>query len=339
MKKKITAGIDIGGTNTVFGFTDEKGGFLPGNRLPTGNDLTAADFISRLADNIISALDNYKNDYSLCGIGIAAPGANYITGTIEKPSNLTWENADFVSMMKEHFDLPVAIINDANAAALGEYYFGHAKGLQNFIVITLGTGVGAGIFSDGNLLFGERGLAGELGHVIVEPGGRGCNCGRFGCLETYVSAKGLRRTVFELIARSTKPTELNKVSFDDLTGKMISELASSGNPIALEAFMYTGHILGEAMANLAALFSPEMIVLFGGMVNSGELLLAPVRDSFEQKLLNVHRGKIKLVISKLNDATAGILGASTLILKELKKESFVPPGSKDFPERRGKNAK
>lgn len=323
-KKQLTLGIDIGGTNTVFGFVTSEGNYLPGKSIPTKGEQDAEKFLARLAKQINSHFNDYKNKYKLTGIGIAAPSVNHLKGTIESASNLGWKNVNFVRMMKEYFDVPVAIINDANAAALGEYYHGLAKGIKNFIVVTLGTGLGAGIIVDGKLIYGERGLAGELGHIIVQPDGRKCNCGRAGCLETYVSATGLKRTVFELMARENEPSAFGDLTFNEVTGLMISELAKSGDPIAAKAFDYTGNLLGAAMANLAAYFSPEMIILFGGLVNAGDLLLEPARRSFEEKLLNVHKGRIPVLISKLNNSTAGILGASSLILRELHKDSLKP---------------
>lgn len=321
-KKNLTLGIDIGGTNTVLGLVGIDGEYISGSSLPTKGERDVNKFIARLVKSINTLFLPYANTHNLAGIGIAAPSVNYINGTIESPSNLQWGNVNFVSLMKEHFNIPVAIINDANAAALGEFYYGHAKGLKTFIEITLGTGVGAGIFVDGNLLHGEKGLAGELGHIIVEKDGRICNCGRSGCLETYISATGIKRTVFELMAKDNEPGKFADLTFNDLTGEMISEFAKSGDSIAIKAFRYTGNILGGAMANLAAYFSPQMIVLFGGLVNAGDLLLEPARRSFEEKLLNIHKGRIPIVISKLNNATAGILGASSLILRELRKDSL-----------------
>lgn len=318
----MTLGIDIGGTNTVFGFVTSDGKYLSVNSIPTKGEQDADKFLARLAKQINVHFEDFKNKYNLAGIGIAAPSVNHLNGTIESASNLGWKNVNFVEMIKGYFDVPIAIINDANAAALGEYYYGHAQGLKNFILITLGTGLGAGIITEGNLLYGERGLAGELGHIIIEPEGRKCNCGRSGCLETYVSATGLKRTVFELMARENEPTAFSDLTFNSMTGQMISDLAKGGDPVAVKAFSYTGNLLGAAMANLAAYFSPEMIVLFGGLVNAGELLLEPARRSFEDKLLNVYKGRIPVVISKLNNATAGILGASSLIQRELNKDSL-----------------
>lgn len=323
-KKQLILGIDIGGTNSVFGFVSADGMYLSGDSIPTRGEQDADKFLVRLVKQIKLHFNDYKDEYTLAGIGIAAPSVNYTNGTIESPSNLKWRNVNFIEMIKEYFDVPIAIINDANAAALGEYYHGHAKGLKNFIVITLGTGLGAGIIADGNLLYGERGLGGELGHIIVEPGGRKCNCGRSGCLETYVSATGLKRTVFELMAKENDSSAFRDLTFNAVTGRMINDFAAAGDPIAVKAFNYTGNLLGAAMANLAAYFSPQMIVLFGGLVNAGDLLLEPARRSFEEKLLNVHKGRIPVLISKLNNAQAGIYGASSLILRELKKDSLKP---------------
>lgn len=320
-KKKLTLGIDIGGTNTVFGFINNEGKYISGGTIPTRGEKDPDKFIARLVKNINGSFKNYKTSYTLAGIGIAAPSVNYLKGTIETPSNLEWKDFNLVTMMKEYYKIPVAIINDANAAALGEFYYGHAKGLKNFIVITLGTGVGAGIFVDGNLLYGERGLAGELGHIIAVPGGRKCNCGRSGCIETYISATGIKRTVFEMIAHHTDASNLRDFTFNELTGQTISDLASDGDSIAMKAFEYTGKILGRVMANLSAHFSPEIIVLFGGLVNSGDLLMEPARHYFEELLLNVHKDKIQVVVSKLNNATAGIYGASSLIMNQLQKAS------------------
>lgn len=322
-KQKFTVGIDIGGTNTVFGFVDDEGKFLSGNSIPTETDIDPGKFVSKLAASIKKMKSNYESDFLLEGIGVAAPSANYFKGTIEAPSNLNWGNVNIVSILKEHFDLPIAIINDASAAALGEFYHGHAKGIKNFIVITLGTGVGAGVFVDGNLIYGERGLAGELGHIIINHDGRKCNCGRCGCLETYVSATGMRRTVLEFLSFYNDRSELREFTVNQLTGQLISELAGKGDPIAVRAFDFTGQILGRAMANLAAYFSPRLIVLFGGLVNSGNLLLEPTKRYFEENLLNVHKGRIQVLISKLNNGSGAVLGASSIIKRELLQKSSV----------------
>ena len=220
-------------------------------------------------------------------------------------------------MMKRNFKIPIAITNDANAAALGEYEFGLGKGLKNFIVITLGTGLGSGFIFNGRLLYSEGGLAGEFGHTIVKPEGRHCNCGRIGCLETYASANGIRRTVFELMAKYNDESKLREVPFSKITGQSINELAVKGDPIALKAFQYTGEILGKALSNLAISIVPEAIILFGGLADAGELLFEPTRKHFKKNLLKNYKGKIKILKSSVTNGLSAVLGASSLVAKEI----------------------
>ncbi len=316
-KQKITIGVDIGGTNTVFGFINKQGKCVFSSSLTTNSNEGAEKFISRLTKEIKSAYKDYSSEYILSGIGIAAPMANHFNGTIEAPSNINWGKVNFVEMMKKNFHIPIAITNDANAAALGEYEFGLGKGLKNFIVITLGTGLGSGFFINGKLLYSEGGLAGEFGHTIVKPDGRQCNCGRVGCLETYASANGIRRTVFELMAKYNDESKLREVPFSEITGQLINKLAVKGDPIALKAFQYTGEILGNALANLAISFVPEAIILFGGFADAGELLLEPTRKHFEKNLLKSYKGKIKILRSSVANGMSAVLGASSLISKEI----------------------
>jgi glucokinase len=322
-KEKVTVGVDIGGTNTAFGFINEGGDYLFGGSIPTNPEEDANKFVIRLTKEIKTREEEYSDKYTLSGIGIAAPSANYLLGTIDNPSNIKWGNVDFITMMKEYFQIPIAIMNDANAAALGEYEFGQGKGMKNFVVITLGTGLGSGIIINGNLLHSEDGLAGEFGHTIVKPGDRQCNCGRSGCLETYASANGVCRTVFEFLARYNDPSELRNIPFNKMTGEKISELANKGDSIAIKAFNYTGEILGKALANLATSFVPEAIILFGGLVDSGELLLKPTRHHFEENLLGIHKGKVKILKSTIKKGMAAVLGASSLITKEINKRSLI----------------
>lgn len=316
----VTIGIDIGGTNTVIGFIDTKGKYLVEDSISTLPDEEAEKFISRLSERIKLLYGPLQNQYNIIGIGVAAPNANYYSGIIETPSNLKWRNVNFVKIMESYFNHPVSIINDANAAALGEQIFGQAKGMKNFIEITLGTGLGSGIVIDGNILLGENGFAGEIGHTIVEPNGRLCNCGRKGCLETYASASGISRTVFFLLSHYNVYSKLRDIPFNQLNGEMISELALKGDPIALQAFEFTGEVLGKALANVSLYYSPEAIILFGGLANAGELLLKPTRHYFEKNLLNVFDGRIKILQSKLQDGNAAVLGASSLILKEINRK-------------------
>ena len=315
-KERITVGVDIGGTNTVFGFINGNGKCIFSNAITTNPDEKVDEFIKRLSDKIKAGYKPYSNTYSLAGIGIAAPMANHFLGTIETPSNIKWGKVNFVDMMKKKFDVSIAITNDANAAALGEFEFGRHKGLKNFIVITLGTGLGSGIILNGKPLYSRNGLAGELGHTIVNPNGRHCNCGRQGCLETYVSANGIRRTVLELLAKYNDETILRNIPYSKMTGQLLNDLAAKGDSIAIQAFQLTGEILGKALANLAMSFVPEAIMLFGGLTDAGELLLEPTRKHFEKNLLKIYKGKIKILKSTVENGMSAVLGASSLISKD-----------------------
>jgi len=316
--KYFTLGIDIGGTTTSYGFFDLSEDYLLyANSIPTRPSENEHLFIARLAEEIKKVNAEKFNQYSLAGIGIAAPSVNNILGTLENPSNLEWGTVSIISMMKEYFDVPMVIINDANAAALGELKYGAAKEMKNFIAVTIGTGLGGGIVLDGNIVNGKSGFAGEFGHVIIEKNGRKCNCGRLGCLETYVSANGIRRTVFQLLSQSNVQSELQNIPFSRLTGEMISEYAVKGDPIAEEAFNITANILGRALANLTACFACEAIILFGGLSKSGDLLLKPTRQFFEEQLLSIHKGKVQILISSFENGMAAVLGANSLILNEL----------------------
>jgi glucokinase len=321
MKKtrKLALGIDIGGTNTVFGFVDKKGNIHAEQSIETDAKKGAKKLFSLIADEVNKFLSEHENEFILAGIGIGAPNSNYFTGEMENPPNLNWGKINIVEEFKKFYDIPVFVTNDANATAIGEKYFGAAKGMKNFIVITLGTGLGSGIVIDGRLVYGADGFAGELGHTIVTAGGRECGCGNRGCLETYVSATGIRRTVQVLVGRLHAESALRDISFTELTAKKIAELAEAGDPIAIEAFQYTGRILGVSLANAVAFSRPEAIILFGGLANSGDLLFKPTIESFEKNLLDVYRGKIKILKSGLSDFNAAVLGAAALAWSELKK--------------------
>lgn len=320
-KQRLIVGVDIGGTNTVLGFIQEYGECFFNSSMTTNPDEEAEIFIERLSNKIKTDFSNYSNEYTIAGIGIAAPMANQIYGTIETPSNIKWNNVKFVEMINKIFSVPTAIINDANAAALGEYEYGLGKGLKNFIVITLGTGLGSGIIINGNLLQSPAGLTSEFGHTIVNPYGRRCNCGRTGCLETYASATGIRRTVLELMAKYNGETELHKIPFSEISGQLINNLAIKDDPIAIEAFQYTGEILGKALANLAISFVPEKIILLGGLTDSDDLLLEPTRKYFERNLLEIYKGKIEIQKSSMENGMSAILGAGSLISKEIFRKS------------------
>ncbi len=307
--QELLVGVDIGGTNTAIGIMDVNNKILFEDSFFTLPENGVDDFFNRLTNIIKKEYEKFKPNYLLGGIGLAAPSANYLSGAIESPANLKWGNVNLIEIMKKHFDVPVVILNDANAAALGEHNFGAAKYMKNFIVLTLGTGLGSGIFVDGHLLHGENGLAGELGHTIIDPDGRQCTCGRKGCLETYVSAIGIKRSVFHFLCNSDDKGELRNISYNDLTSKKISELARAHDPLAIKAFNYTGEIFGKALANVVTYYNPEAIILFGGLADSDDLLIDPTSFFFDKYLLNIYKGKVRILKSELQNGKAAVLGA------------------------------
>jgi len=319
MQNTVTIGIDIGGTKTAIGLVDTHGACLFEESFSTRAQESFDLFDARLAEKVNALLARFVHEYRLIGIGVAAPNANYFRGTIEAPSNFIWGRVEIVKLLSARFGVPVAITNDAKAAALGEMMYGEAKGMRDFMVVTLGTGLGSGIVVNGELLYGHDGHAGELGHTIIEPEGRACGCGRRGCLEMYVSSRGLCRTAFSLLSRRRTDSKLRDISFNELTAKRVYEAAVAGDALAQEAFAYTGKILGCALANAAAYFSPQAIIIFGGLANAGDLLLTPTQKNFEANLLNVYQGKIKIVLSGARKGSVAVLGASVLIQRELEK--------------------
>ncbi len=327
--KKLALGVDIGGINTAFGLVDENGDLYAESVISTKKYPYVEDYpayVEDLCRSMQTLADSLSFDYELVGIGIGAPNANYHTGTIETPPNL-WKmhEGDVESSgcdrefhladdISKHFDgVKVLITNDANAATLGEMIFGNAKGMRDFIMITLGTGLGSGFVSNGEMIYGHDGFAGELGHVCVERNGRECGCGRRGCLEAYVSATGIKRTAFELMATMTAPSKLRDIPFADFDSSMISVAAEQGDPIAKEAFRYTGEMLGRALANVVTITSPEAIFLFGGLSKAGKLLFEPTQWYMEENMLFVFKNKVKLLPSGIQGKNAAILGASALI--------------------------
>lgn len=312
-------GIDIGGTFTKFGIVDKAGNCLGENFTNTDKYLKVDDFLKNLHLEISELTKSLGSEIVIKGVGIGAPNGNYYKGTIEHAPNLNWKGIiPFVEKFKVYFPgLPVVLTNDANAAAIGEMIYGGAKGLKDFIVITLGTGLGSGIVVNGKLVYGHDGFAGELGHINVKYRGRECGCGKLGCLETYVSATGIKRTVFKLLADRACKSELRDISFNELTAKMISDAALKGDPIALEAFERTGTILGVKLADAVACTSPEAIFIFGGLAKAGELIFNPVRKSMEENLFPIFKGKVKILPSMLQETNAAVLGASALAWKEL----------------------
>ena len=312
--RELTIGIDIGGTNTKYGIVDKDGNVVVQGSISTTQYEEFNDFFNGMADALRDAMKTIKYDFKILGIGVGAANGNYYKGTIERATNLKWKGIiPLADMLTEQFHVPAIVTNDANAAAVGEMVYGAAKGMKDFIVITLGTGLGSGFVSNGLLLNGKHGIAGEVGHTSVNPAGRYCNCGKRGCLETYVSATGIKRTVYKLLADHLEASELRGISFDNLTTKMITESAVRGDVVALAAFEYTGRILGMKLAETAVHTDPEAIFLFGGLSLAGDLIFKPTIKHMEANLMPVFRGKIKVLPSQLQNQAAPILGASSLV--------------------------
>jgi len=314
----VTIGVDIGGTTTSVGVVDSNGKRLYMTRFPTRGQESAQQFLPRLAQVIRNLLNELHPVRQLQGIGIASPAANWRAGTVEHPANLNWGTVNIVEMMRSFFPVPVVVANDCDAAVFGEMQYGAAKGMKNFIMISMGTGLGGGIVIDGKLFQGEHGAAAEFGHITIDAEGRVCGCGRRGCVETYVSASGLRRTVAELLARQTDSSALRGMSFDEITAEEVYNLARSDDRIATRAFALTGEYLGRMLSNIVATLDPQAVVLYGGLVNAGDLLAEPTRRSFEENALHRYRGQVDILISALNNGEAAILGASSLV-----RETFV----------------
>lgn len=329
--KTVTIGIDIGGTSTKYGIVDLQGNSLAEGFVPTREHEDIHLFVAGLSDRIHQAIKAVPEPLDVKGIGVGAPNGNYYNGTIEHAPNLRWQGiVPIAQIFRQYFDLPIALTNDANAAAIGEMIYGGARDMRDFIVITLGTGLGSGIVVNGELLYGHDGFAGEIGHTRVIKNGRVCGCGRNGCLETYVSATGIKRTVFELMSNMNVESELRQISFDGLSAEMITLAAERGDKIALEAFEYTGEILGLALTDSVAYTSPKAIFLFGGLALAGDYIFKPTRYHFEKNLFKIYQKKIKILPSGLTDKSAAILGASALICKELQLKSpdyQIPTGN------------
>lgn len=313
MTNIYSIGIDIGGTNTDIGLVSADGFCVARKNLPTATYFDADLYVADICAAIKTMMEK-ERVRMIDGIGIAAPMGNYYTGCIENATNLNFKGIiDLPKLFHEHLDVPVTVSNDANAAAYGELVYGGAKGMKNFITFTLGTGVGSGIVIDGKLVHGKTGNAGELGHAILIPSGRPCGCGRKGCLETYTSATGIRRTALELLEQHPEyDGVLSKIDRTALTSKDVGDAASQGDALALEVFEMTGNWLGIALANAVAFSSPEAIFLMGGPVKAGEVLLEPLRRSFKKHLCFVYDNSVEILVSKLPDNDAAILGAAAL---------------------------
>ncbi len=315
--KKIVAGVDIGGTNTVFGLVDKSGKVLAEGSIKTTDYPKIEGFVQALTTGIKKLIAG-KKDYELIGIGIGAPDANYHRGTIEHAPNLAWKGiVPLADLIKSKIKVPVIVTNDANAAAMGEMIFGGARGMKDFIVLTLGTGLGSGIVIDGKMVYGHTGFAGEIGHMIVVPGGRDCGCGRQGCLETYASATGLVRTTLQLMSEMREESPLRDLPPSKLTSKKIAEAAAKGDTIAMTALNDTAEILGFGIINSIIFSSPEAIFLFGGLAQAGELLFTPVRKYLQKNNYVLFKNTVKILPSGIPESNGAVMGAAALIWNEI----------------------
>ena len=314
MEKPYVVGIDIGGTNTVFGVVDARGTILYSGSIKTGKYADVNDYVAELAKGLKSVIDQAGGPDKIKGVGVGAPNGNFFNGCIEFAPNLPWKGIlPLAAMFEERLGIPTALTNDANAAAIGEMTYGAARGMKDFIMITLGTGVGSGIVINGQMVYGHDGFAGELGHTIIRrENGRLCGCGRHGCLETYCSATGVARTAREFLVARPEPSLLRDIPAEDIVSKDVFDAAVRGDKLAQDIFEYTGRILGEALADFIAFSSPEAIILFGGLAKSGDYIMKPIRKAIDDNILKIYEGKTKLLISELKDADAAVLGASAL---------------------------
>ena len=313
MEKPYVAGMDIGGTNTIFGIVNARGEILGSSAIKTRDYEKIEDYIEAICSNLNELIVSLDCVGKIRGMGVGAPNGNYYRGTIEQAPNLQWKGIiPLAQMLQDKLGFPVALTNDANAAAIGEMTYGVAKGMKHFIMITLGTGVGSGIVVDGKLVYGKDGFAGELGHVIVRENGRPCGCGRKGCLEAYCSATGIARTAKEILETTDKPSLLRDIPREALTSKDLYDAAVKGDAVALEIFKQTGELLGKAFANFVVFSSPEAIILFGGLTKAGDYIFKPIKEAMEANMLNIFKGKTKLLVSGMKDTDAAVLGASAL---------------------------
>ena len=323
--KPYAIGIDIGGTNTVFGIVNRDGQVIAKGSIKTGGHDGFDSYLEDLHTALSKLIKDNGAEDLIAGIGIGAPSANYHTGEIVNAANLNWgKNLPIAKLVSEKFDsIPVVITNDANAATMGEMVYGAAKGMEDFVMITLGTGVGSGIVAGGKLIYGHDGLAGELGHVRVErTNGRKCGCGRTGCLETYCSSTGMVRTAKQFL-ESDEPSKLRDIPVDQLTSKDVYDAAVAGDKMALDIFEFTGRKLGEALADFTAFSSPEAFILFGGLMRSGNLLLDPIKKAFDESLLFIYEHKPHIIMSTLNEDDGAVLGASALGWEAANKQYLI----------------
>jgi glucokinase len=311
----FVVGVDIGGTGTKFGIVDNVGNVLFSSEMSTKKHEQVHTFIDELDEKLTEIIEKVGGVGRIKGIGVGAPNGNIYTGTIEYAPNLPWKGIiPLAKMIQDKTKLPVKLTNDANAAAVGEMKYGAAQGMKDFIMITLGTGVGSGIVANGQLIYGHDGFAGELGHTIIIPDGRlHPGTGKRGSLESYASATGVTLTALEILQKSDRPSVLREVPTNELNSKIVFEAATKGDEIAKEVFDYTGKILGMALANFVMFSSPEAIILFGGLTKAGDLILKPTREHLEANVIEIFQNKVKILVSHLKESDAAILGASALM--------------------------
>lgn len=309
----IYIGIDVGGTNVSIGFVSNDGKIIYNASYPINKYPSAKDFVEFFSNVIKEKIQEMNLEDKVKGIGIGAPNGNYYTGAIEFAPNLSWKGViPLATMFEKSTGILTKLTNDANAAAIGEMIYGNAKGLNDFLMVTLGTGVGSGFVANGKLILGHDGFAGELGHTIYDPNGRQCNCGRCGCVETYTSATGIVRTAKEKLQNTNIPSSLRNLKEAELTSKAIYDAAIKNDSLALEIFDFTAKVLGFSLANAVAITSPKTIFLFGGLAKSGDLILVPTKKYMEKYLLQIFKDKIEIIASALPENDAAILGAAAI---------------------------
>ena len=314
--KPYVIGLDLGGTNSVFGIVDSRGDIKATTAIKTQNYANVEDYVDASVEALQIIIDQVGGIDKIKAMGIGAPNANYYRGTIEYAPNIVWGHeccVPLADMFKNKLGIPVAITNDANAAAIGEMTYGVARGMKNFIVLTLGTGVGSGIVVNGQLVYGCDGFAGELGHVIMRrENGRSCGCGRTGCLEAYCSATGVARTAREFLSTTETPSVLRSIKPEDITSLDVSIAAGKGDELAKRVYEFTGEMLGEACADFAAFSSPEAFIFFGGLTKAGDLIMDPIKRSYDNHVMPIFKGKAQFLISGLDGSSAAVLGASAI---------------------------
>ena len=313
--KPYVIGLDLGGTNSVFGIVDSRGEIKATTAIKTQGYDNVEDYVDACVKALEPVIEQVGGIGQIKAMGIGAPNGNYYNGTIEFAPNLSWGHDGIVplaDMFKQRLGIPVALTNDANAAAIGEMIYGVARGMKNFIMITLGTGVGSGIVVNGQLVYGSDGFAGELGHVIVRRDGRPCGCGRKGCLETYCSATGVARTARDLLSSTDQPSLLRELNPDEITSLDVAIAAEKGDKLANDIYEFTGRILGEACSDFAAFSSPEAFIFFGGMTKAGDLIMKPIKKAYDENVLKIYKDKAQFLVSGLEGSSAAVLGASAV---------------------------